>query len=161
MYMKKSIMAWSWIFMVLFFTLSIIDIRFGILGLLCMGTPIYLAVGGGGKVHCAKYCPRGSMLGVFIDKISFKRNLPSSFKTKTVKNIMLVWMIGMFTISLIMAGGDFTKTAFAIVRMMTVSTVVGIMMGILFQPRSWCVVCPMGYATGLIQESQKKHKKVA
>ncbi|AKL94107.1 hypothetical protein CACET_c05970 [Clostridium aceticum] len=159
--MKKSIMAWSWIFMVLFFTLSIIDIRFGILGLLCMGTPIYLAVGGGGKVHCAKYCPRGSMLGVFIDKISFKRNLPSSFKTKTVKNIMLVWMIGMFTISLIMAGGDFTKTAFAIVRMMTVSTVVGIMMGILFQPRSWCVVCPMGYATGLIQESQKKHKKVA
>ncbi|AOY75979.1 4Fe-4S binding protein [Clostridium formicaceticum] len=159
--MKKSIMSWSWIFMVMFFTLAIVDIRFGILGLLCMGTPIYLAVRGGGRVHCAKYCPRGSMFGVFIDKISFKRNLPKSFKTKTVKNIMLIWMIGMFTISLIMAGGDFTKTAFAIVRMMTVSTVVGVMMGVIFQPRSWCVVCPMGYATSLIQEGQKKHKKAA
>ncbi|SDK02532.1 4Fe-4S binding protein [Natronincola ferrireducens] len=159
--MKNSIMKWSWIFMVLFFTLAIVDIRFGILGLLCMGTPVYLALRGGGRVHCAKYCPRGSLFGVFLDKVSFRNNLPKSFKTKTVKNIMLVWMLGMFSISLVMAGGDFTKTAFAIVRMMTVSTLVGVVMGVVFQPRSWCTVCPMGYATGLIEKNQKKSRKAA
>ncbi|SNR98955.1 4Fe-4S binding domain-containing protein [Anaerovirgula multivorans] len=159
--MKKSIMSWSWTLMMLFFTLAIVDIRFGILGLLCMGTPLYLAIRGGGRIHCAKYCPRGSMFGTFLQKISLKNNLPKSLKTNAVKNIMLAWMIGMFSISLIRAGGDFAKTAFAIFRMMSISTIVGIIMGIIFQPRSWCTVCPMGYATGLIEKSQKKSKKAA
>lgn len=159
--MKKSIMSWSWVFMVLFFTLSIVDIRFGILGLLCMLTPVYLAVRGGGRVHCAKYCPRGSMFSVFLDKISFKNNLPKKLSTKLVKNLMLAWMIGMFTISLIIAGGDFTKTAMAILRMMVMSTLVGIIMGVIFKPRSWCVVCPMGYSTGMIESYQKRKKQAA
>lgn len=154
--MKKSIMSWSWVFMVLFFTLSIIDIRFGILGLLCMLTPLYLAIRGGGRVHCSKYCPRGSLFGVFLDKISFKNNLPKSINNKVVRNFMLIWMMAMFSISLVMAGGDFTKSAFAVVRMMAMSTVVGIIMGVIFKPRSWCVICPMGYSTSLIEAHQKK-----
>ncbi len=159
--MKKSIMSWSWIFMVLFFTLSIVDIRFGILGLLCMLTPIYLAIRGGGRVHCAKYCPRGSLFGIFLEKISFKNNLPKQINNKLVKNLMLVWMMGMFSISLVLAGGDLTKSAYAIVRMMTMSTVVGIMMGVIFKPRSWCVICPMGYSTGMIEAHQKRKKTAA
>ncbi len=156
--MKKSIMSWSWVFMVLFFTLAIVDIRFGILGLVCMILPLYLAIRGGGRVHCSKYCPRGSMLGVFLEKISLKNNLPKSINNKTVKKIMLIWMMGMFLISLIIANGDFTKTASAIFRMITMSSIVGILMGIIFKPRSWCVICPMGYATGLIEKKQKHNK---
>ena len=153
--MKKSILSWSWIFIVLFFTLGIIDIRFGILGVLCMTIPVVLAVRGGGRVHCQKYCPRGSFLGRALEKISMNNNLPKFLKTKTIKNIMLVWMISMFSLSVYFAGGDFTKTAFAIFRMMAMSTLVGVVMGVIFKPRSWCVVCPMGYATGLIEKSQK------
>jgi len=152
-------MAWSWVFMVLFFTLSIVDIRFGILGLLCMLTPLYLAIRGGGRVHCSKYCPRGSMFSVFLEKISFKNNLPKKLSSRLVKNVMLLWMIGMFTISLIMAGGDLTRTAFAILRMMAISTLVGTIMGVIFKPRSWCVICPMGYSTGMIEAYQKKKSR--
>lgn len=151
-------MSWSWIFMILFFSLAIVDIRFGILGLICMGVPVILALRGGGKVHCAKYCPRGSMLGKFLQKISLNNNLPKFINNKFVKVALLVWMVGMFTISLVMAGGDFTKTAYAIFRMMAMSTVVGIFMGVVFKPRSWCTVCPMGYATGLIDKGQKAKK---
>ena len=32
--------------------------------------------------------------------------------------------------------------------------VVGIVMGIFYQPRSWCQVCPMGHATGLIAKAK-------
>ncbi|QUH26457.1 4Fe-4S binding protein [Serpentinicella alkaliphila] len=158
--MKKSIMSWSWIFIVLFFSLGVINIKFGILGLVCMFVPIYLALRGGGRVHCSKYCPRGSFLGKLLQSISFKNDLPKYINNKTVKNIMLTWMILMFAISLILAKGDFTKTAFAIFRMMAMSTSVGVLMGIIFKPRSWCVICPMGYATGLIEKNQMS-KKVA
>lgn len=158
--MKKSIMSWSWIFIVLFFSLGVINIKFGILGLVCMFVPIYLALRGGGRVHCSKYCPRGSFLGKLLQSISFNNDLPKYINNKTVKNIMLTWMILMFAISLIMAKGDFTKTAYAIFRMMAMSTSVGVLMGIIFKPRSWCVICPMGYATGLIEKNQMS-KKVA
>ncbi|KAB3537728.1 4Fe-4S binding protein [Alkaliphilus pronyensis] len=154
--MKKSIMSWSWIIILLFFSLAIIDIRFGILGLLCMAVPIYLAVRGGGRVHCLKYCPRASMLGNIIGKISLNNSLPKAINNKTVKIIMLVWMIGMFTISLVLAKGDFVKTAMAIFRMMTISTLVGIIMGVIFKPRSWCSICPMGTATAMIEKKIKK-----
>ncbi|SCY67354.1 4Fe-4S binding protein [Alkaliphilus peptidifermentans] len=154
--MKKSIMSWSWVFIVLFFTLGIIDIRFGILGLICMLVPIYLALRGGGRVHCAKYCPRGAMLGKFLQKLSFNNSLPKFINNKIVKNLMLLWMVGMFSISLFISRGDFTKTAYAIFRMMAMSTTVGIFMGVVFKPRSWCQICPMGTATGLIEKSQKR-----
>ncbi|KXZ39680.1 4Fe-4S binding domain-containing protein [Alkalithermobacter thermoalcaliphilus JW-YL-7 = DSM 7308] len=147
---RKSHMKWSWVFMMLFIILSILDIRFGVLGFVCMTVPMYHAIKGRGKVHCSHYCPRGSLLGNFLKNISMNNNLPKSFKTNTVKNIILTLMITMLAISLVHAGPDITKIGFSLFRFMMASLLVGIIMGIIFKPRSWCQVCPMGHATGLI-----------
>lgn len=152
----KSHMKWSWIFMITFFLLSALDIRFGILGLICMMIPLYHAVKGRGKVHCSHHCPRGSLFGNFLKYISLDNNLPSNLKSKTAKNILLAFLLVMFTISLITSGLDINKIGFVIFRLMIVSTILGIIMGVLFKPRSWCQVCPMGYTTGLIKEAQDK-----
>lgn len=152
---KKSHQKWSWIFMILFITLSIVDIKFGLLGLICMTVPMYHALRGRGKVHCSHYCPRGSLLGNFLKNISFDNNLPKKLRGKTVKKILLVLMLTMFTISLIHAGPNINKIAFAIFRLMMSSLVLGILMGVVFKPRSWCQVCPMGYGTELITKGLK------
>ena len=152
----KSYMKWSWIFMVIFILLSILDIRFGVLGFICMGVPMYHAIKGRGKVHCSHYCPRGSLLGNFLRNISLQNNLPKKLRGKTVKNILLIFMITMFSISLIHAGPNFKLIAFAIFRLMMSSLALGLIMGIVFRPRTWCQVCPMGYATGLIKNVKDK-----
>ncbi|MCG8539310.1 MAG: 4Fe-4S binding protein [Clostridia bacterium] len=152
----KSYMKWSWIFMVIFILLSILDIRFGVLGFICMGVPMYHAIKGRGKVHCSHYCPRGSLLGNFLRNISLQNNLPKKLRGKTVKNILLIFMITMFSISLIHAGSNFKLIAFAIFRLMMSSLALGLIMGIVFRPRTWCQVCPMGYATGLIKNVKDK-----
>ncbi|MCT4563257.1 MAG: 4Fe-4S binding protein [Maledivibacter sp.] len=160
----KSHMKWSWIFMVLFIVLSIADIRFGVLGFICMTVPMYHAIKGRGKVHCSHYCPRGSLLGNFLKNISLQNNLPKKLRGKSVKNVLLVLMMTMFSISLIHAGPNFSKVAFAVFRLMMASLALGIVMGVIFKPRSWCQVCPMGYATGLIRNAKNKkenNKKVA
>ena len=151
----KTHMKWSWVLIVSFFVLSILDIRFGILGVICIGAPIYHALKGRGKIHCSKYCPRGSFLGKFLANISFNNNLPKGINTKTFKNILLVLMIAMFGISLFHAGLDYKKIAFSIFRLMLSSFVIGILMGVIFRPRSWCIVCPMGHATGLIKKAKE------
>lgn len=156
---RKSHMKWSWIIIVSFFLLSILDFRFGIFGLVCMTMPMYHALMGRGKVHCSHYCPRGSFLGKFLQNISLGYPMPKWMKTRKAKNILLGIMITLLTVSIVHSGGDFNKIAFSLFRFMGVSFIVGIMMGILFRPRSWCQVCPMGHGTGLIKEMQDKKKK--
>lgn len=159
--MKKDIkkhthMKWSWIFMILFLSLSIYNFIFGLLGMICMGAPIYHALRGRGKVHCAKYCPRGSLLGVFLKKISLNNSAPKFMFTKKFKNGLLIFMLTVFTFSMAHTGGDIHKIAFAMFRFMSMSLVIGILMGIFFKPRSWCGVCPMGHGTVLIDQQLKK-----
>lgn len=153
---KKSHMSWAWTLIISFFVLSVLDIRFGILGFLCMGAPIYHALKGRGKIHCSHYCPRGSFLGKFLAKISLNNKVPKWIKSKMMKNTLLVLMISLLVISLIHSHGNFNKIAFSLFRFMGSSFIVGILMGIIFKPRSWCQVCPMGYATGLIKNSKDK-----
>lgn len=160
--MKKSHMKWSWIIIVSFFVLSIIDFRFGILGIVCMTAPIYHALRGRGKIHCSHYCPRGSFLGKFLQRISFNNTVPKWMRSKLAKHILLGLMVTLLTISMIHSKGNFSMIAFSLFRFMGASFIVGIIMGVIFKPRSWCQVCPMGHATGLIKNvmdsSNKKNK---
>ncbi len=165
---QKSHQKWSWIIILTFFVFSIYNFYFGIFGIVCMTMPIYHAFRGRGKIHCSKYCPRGSFLGKFLENISLNKNLPSSFRTKGVKNILLLLMIAMLSFSIYHSDGNIYKIGFSLFRFMLSSFIVGIIMGIFFKPRSWCQICPMGHATALITNVQKmpsintsQNKKVA
>jgi len=59
-------------------------------------------------------------------------------------------------------GLNFNRIAIGMFRMMSMSLIVGIITGIIFKPRSWCVICPMGHAAGLIDTNfVKKNPKVS
>lgn len=47
--------------------------------------------------------------------------------------------------------------AFGFYSIMLTSTILGILTGILFKPRSWCVYCPMGTMTQLICKCKHKN----
>ena len=153
-------MKWSWFLMVLFLTLSILDFRFGLFGFVCMGAPLYHALRGRGKIHCAKYCPRGSLLGSFLKKLSLNNTAPKFLFTKKFKNALLIFMLSVFAFAMYHTGGEIHKIAFAMFRFMTTSLILGIVMGIVFKPRSWCGVCPMGHGTVLIDQQMKKNTNV-
>ena len=147
---NKSHMQWSWLIMVTFLILGVLDFRFGILGFACMGAPIYHALRGRGKIHCRSYCPRGSILAKWLPYVSLNKNMPKFMTSKAFKYGLLALMVAVFSYSLSHANWEFNKIAFRVFRFMVMSLAVGIVTGMLFKPRSWCVVCPMGTATGLI-----------
>ncbi len=68
-------------------------------------------------------------------------------------------MMTMFSISMYHTGGDFNKIAFAMFRFMTASFGLGLVLGVFYRPRTWCVICPMGHASGLIKTAQNQSKK--
>jgi polyferredoxin len=120
-----------------------------------MTMPMYHAIKGRGKIHCSHYCPRGSILQKFLKGISFNNTLPSPIR-KHGKKVLIVVMIVLFSFSMYHAGPNIYKIGFALFRFMTASFTLGIIMGIFFKPRSWCQVCPMGYAAELISKSKPK-----
>lgn len=146
----RSIMSWSWILIVAFFALSFWDERFGLLGFVCMLVPIGLALSGRGKVHCSHYCPRGSFFGKFLSLVSLKRTMPRFMTTKWFRHAFLVFMLTRFGFCLYRLG--FENIAFGMFRFMLSSFILGIVLGIVFLPRSWCKVCPMGHTAGMIRD---------
>lgn len=147
---KRNHQSWTWILFFLYMGLSIIDVRFGILGYLCMASPILFALFGKKKKHCSSYCPRASFLRNFLGKISLKNTLPKPLRTNIFRWILFSYMMGMFAFSLFQAWGDFTLIATAMLRMMVISSVMSVLMGFFYKERSWCAVCPMGFAAKLI-----------
>ncbi len=149
----KSYIKKTWPIIILFFGSTLIDPLFGLVGLICMGFPLYLALTGKGKRHCSHYCPRGSFLGKFLPRVSLGWRIPGWMDSKTFKTAVLLWMFGIFGIFLFFAGTDLTRIAQVITRIMFVSFIIGILIGFFFQPRSWCKICPMGTASGLISKA--------
>lgn len=155
---RLSIVSWSWIIILLFFILSFVNPYFAIIGFACMFTPIIIALSGRGKMHCSHICPRGSFLGKFMPHMSFKKPLFKWMKTNVFKNIVMILMFSRFTWSIITTWGDLDSLLRAVVTFMFASFMVGIIMGIIFLPRSWCQICPMGQMSGLIDKGVKSAK---
>ncbi|MGL4403184.1 MAG: 4Fe-4S binding protein [Fusobacteriaceae bacterium] len=151
----KKIFEISWVFIILFFALSILDYRFGILALICMITPIFFALKGEGRKGCNQFCPRGSLLSK-LSPISLRRTAPKWFFTSEMKIGVFLLIMGLFIHGLYFSWGDFRAVGKLFFRMVGVSTIISIILGIVYRERTWCVVCPMG---NLATEIDKKLRK--
>lgn len=151
-----KIKEFRWIIIVVFFALSVINVWFGLFGFICMGLPIIQALRGKGKIHCKSHCPRGSFLQNILNKISLRGSMPKFMLNNKFRNTVLILMGIMLTVSMIHSEGELKKIAFALFRLMGISFIVGIVMGVFYKPKSWCAVCPMGHATGLITKIKNK-----
>ncbi len=152
----KSQLHWTWILIIAFFALSFYSFYFGIAAVVCMMMPLYFSIRGMGKVNCSHYCPRGSFLGKFLPKFSFNLTLPAFFRNDKFKHGFFFFMIVVMVVSLISSGGNPEKIGFMFFRMVMITTIAGVIMGVVFTPRSWCQVCPMGHASGQYPILKKK-----
>lgn len=174
-----------------YFALSMVNIHFALLGLVCMALPIILLVKDKKKTWCQGYCPRASLYTA-CGKTAAKhsRSTPRFFISGPMKWIML----GYFTLSLTIiimstikvAGGmqpmDYLRfllifplkglpqlfdmasppwvlhLAYRFYSMMLTTTTLGLIMALIYKPRTWCTVCPISTVSGLYLNRQKNKK---
>jgi len=148
----------SWIFFILFFILGIFNMYFALVGLICMLMPLILSLSGQGKKNCSHLCPRGSFLTKFMDKISMSKTAPKWFFKKQTKYAILILVFAVFILSVISTHGDVEKIAFIIFRMIVLTSIIAVVLGVIYKPRTWCAVCPMGHLSGEITNYKNKKK---
>lgn len=152
--MTQKFIDWTWILALQFFIISIIEIKFALLGLIFMFIPIYFAFKGKRELYCSQYCPQGSMLRKMLAKISLNNNLPNFIETEEFRKIMLVFICCTFLLSMHFAGFTLIGIAYSVFKLILCCTAISIPMGIFYKPLAWCEICPFKYTADII--SNKK-----
>lgn len=73
---KKRWYDFLWVAELLYLTLGLFNILFAWLGMLFFTIPLLIAVFGGGKAYCNRYCGRGQLFGLLGSKLGLSRNVP-------------------------------------------------------------------------------------
>lgn len=103
------------------------------------------------RYFCSTMCPRGSFLTMFIRT---KRKTPKLFANTGFRLTILIIIFGLFAIRLMQTEMILEQLGLVFVMMCLVSTIVAIILGLIYSSRTWCVLCPMG----LVQEGIDKIK---
>ncbi len=72
--MKKQWHDYLWVFSSAYLLLGLVNIGFAWLGLACFLIPLSMAVFGGGKAYCNRYCGRGQLFQLIGGRLGLSRN---------------------------------------------------------------------------------------
>jgi polyferredoxin len=115
----------------------------GFLLLGCMAGAVGVAIFRG-RAWCDWMCPRGAFFDLFIRPLSRRKAIPTFFRSQKVRVFMLFLIFTMIGTQWYLARGDLAAMGLALVRLLTITTLVGIILGLVIHPRVWCHICPMG-----------------
>ncbi len=97
-----------------------------------------------GRAWCDWMCPRGSFYDYYLEKLSRKVLIPSLFKTNWFRALILAFLMTALGVQIWYAWGSANGIGLAFVTVLTVTTIIGIILGLIYKPRAWCQICPMG-----------------
>lgn len=179
---KKHWYDYLWIVTPIYFALGFFNILFAWIGMIFFCLPLLIAIFGGSKGYCNRYCDRGQFFTLLGKNLKLSRNRPTPrwIGSKWFRYGFLIFFFAMFfqmlwVTYLVGSGANslgaavklfwmfrvpwdwayhgtifapwVAQFAFGFYGMMLTSTLIGLIVMVLFQPRSWCVFCPMGTMT--------------
>ena len=196
--MKKHWYEYLWIWSAVYFALGFFNILFAWLGMIDFLLPLCLAIFGGSKAFCNRYCGRGQLymkLGRDM-KLSCGRPTPKWMYSKWFRYGFLTFFMTMFgnmvfQTYLVGAGARslremvrlfwsfnvpwgwaysatnipawIAQYSFGFYSLMLTSLLLGLILMVIYKPRTWCAFCPMGTMTQMIcrMRANKENKRQA
>lgn len=147
---KSFYKKYAYLLLLLFLTLSLFDMRFAIIAIVCMIAPLVFAISGKGRYWCGNFCPRGNFYDNILVKISPNKKVPKFFKSTTFRLFMVVFILFNFSFGVYKNWGNLFGIGMVFYRIIAITTILGIILGLLYNQRSWCNFCPMGTLSSLI-----------
>ena len=115
--MKKKWNDYLWIWTILYFGLGFFNILFAWLGMIDFLVPLFIAIFGGGKAFCNRYCGRGQLFTqIGCLGCSRKKQAPKYLASKWFRYGFLVFFLTMFGVMvfqtyLVAAGAESLREA--------------------------------------------------
>lgn len=95
---KKKWYDYLWIVSAAYLILGFFNILFAWMGLLCFFIPLLIAIFGGDKMYCNKFCGRGQLFDLLGNKLglSWKNDIPKFLRSKWFRYGFLIFFFIMF-----------------------------------------------------------------
>jgi ferredoxin-type protein NapH len=103
-----------------------------------------------GRAWCDWMCPRGSFFDLILARFSAQKEIPQFFRKKGFRIFVLAFMLSLLSVQIYWNWGDLNGIGTAMVKILTATTSVGIILGLIYHQRIWCHVCPMGTISNFI-----------
>jgi len=149
---KKMMHQWIWLALIVFLGAGLIYPVLGIAALICMLAPVITAFFQG-RTWCGYFCPRGSFNDIILAKFSRRLKLPAILRTMGFRLFFWAFLMTAFGIQIVIAWGNPAEIGQVFVRMVFITTLLAIILGFLYQPRAWCLICPMGTMAHYVSKS--------
>ncbi|QNU66201.1 4Fe-4S binding protein [Ruminiclostridium herbifermentans] len=155
--MKKLLTLWkkySFLALIAFVILGLLDSRIAIAAVVCMVAPIIVSIFKG-RFWCGNLCPRGSFYDNLIIKFSNNKKAPRFLKSNLFRAAMVIFMMTMFAFGIYKNWGDLFGIGMVFYRIIVVTTIIGVILSLFYNQRTWCHFCPMGTLASLISKFRK------
>lgn len=160
-FVLNKIKSVSWTVLLLFLIGGWFNPIIGLAALFCMAAPVVYGIIKGNRRWCSFYCPRGAFNDIILSNLSRKVKHPKLFNNNVFKAGFFVFLMFNFVSGVVTAWPDPVLVGKVFVRMVSITTAITIILGVVFHQRTWCVICPMGYLASKAVKKRKQRYKVA
>lgn len=108
-----------------------------------------------GRAWCDWMCPRGAFFDLFVKPISRGKRMPDFLFSPYTRAVMVMVLMGVLGVQTYIFWGDWARVGLAFVMLLTVTTIIGIALGMLWRERAWCMICPMGTIGALMSTGKE------
>jgi polyferredoxin len=107
------------------------------------------------RMFCSAVCPRGKALGFMLKPLARGKALPAwMLKLQTRRGLcgfMMFCVIGNLARNI----RGFEGAGRVFWMLCVVSLTAGVLLGVLYRPRAWCAICPMGTLQDTVRQGKK------
>jgi ferredoxin-type protein NapH len=108
-----------------------------------------------GRSWCDWLCPRGSFEDAWLARISRAGRIPPVLRTTAMRLAVMAFLMGMLTWQIIRLWPDPWGIGGFFVLLLTITTAVGVILGVVYQQRTWCYLCPIGTMSNWVGKNRR------
>lgn len=111
-----------------------------------------------GRKWCDWYCPRGSFYDALIGRLSPQKDIPPALRSLLFRVGFLVVLMLILAVNLVIRWPNPYRMGMFFMVLLTITTTLGIILAVIFNSRTWCMVCPIGTMIKLTSRNKKPLK---
>lgn len=108
-----------------------------------------------GRSWCNWLCPRGSFEDALVTRISPQRRIPEVFRRTPLRLGVMTLLMGLLTLQIIRLWPDPWAIGGAFILLLTITTALGVVLGVIYQQRTWCYLCPIGTMSNWVGKNRR------
>lgn len=108
-----------------------------------------------GRSWCDWLCPRGSFEDALVARISRQRRIPEVLRRTPMRVGVMTLLMGLLIFQIIRLWTDPWAIGGAFILLLTITTAVGVVLGVIYQQRTWCYLCPIGTMSNWVGQNRR------